>query len=102
MAITYENEVITSQSWKQDRVCDPNFHHCDRNPAALIDTYVNKHGNWEVVEAFIDFLHSDSVQQAFAKNGYRPADEALLQEFASQYPPVEDLGDYLSWWLGQD
>jgi sulfate/thiosulfate transport system substrate-binding protein len=101
VAITYENEVITSQrAGNKIEYVIPTSTIVIENPAALIDTYVDKHGNRQVVEAFIDFLHSDPVQQAFAKNGYRPADEALLQEFTSQYPPVEDLWviTYLGGW----
>ena len=101
VAITYENEVITSQrAGNKIEYVIPTSTIVIENPAALIDTYVNKHGNREVVEAFIDFLHSDPVQQAFARNGYRPADEVLLQEFTNQYSPVEDLWEitYLGGW----
>ena len=36
------------------------------NPVALIDSYVDKHGNREAVEAFVEFLFTPEAQRIFA------------------------------------
>jgi len=42
------------------------------NPAAIVDANVDRHGNREVVEAFVQFLWSDEAQGYFADYGFRP------------------------------
>jgi len=57
VAITYENEVLVAQKAGQAmELVIPSSTILIENPIALIDTYVDKHGNREVVEAFIRTL----------------------------------------------
>ena len=61
------------------------------SPIALVDTYVNKHGNRKVVEGFITYLLGPDAQKVFAATGNRSVDKSVAQATASQYPPVHDL-----------
>ena len=92
VAITYENEVLVAQQAgeKMDLVI-PTSTILIENPVALIDTYVDKHGNREVVEAFINYLFTPEAQKVFAQYGLRSIDENVAKETASQYPAVADL-----------
>jgi sulfate/thiosulfate transport system substrate-binding protein len=92
VAITYENEVLVAQQAgeKMDLVI-PASTILIENPVALVDSYVDKHGNRKPVEAFIDFLFTPEAQKIFAETGLRSLDETVAKETASQYPPVQDL-----------
>jgi sulfate/thiosulfate transport system substrate-binding protein len=92
VAITYENEVLVAQQAgeKMDMVI-PSSTILIENPVALVDSYVDKHGNRKAVEAFIDFLFTPEAQKIFAETGLRSVDETVAKETASQYPPVQDL-----------
>lgn len=92
VAITYENEVLVGQAAGQTyEYVIPRSTILIENPVALVDSYVDKHGTREVAEAFRDFLWTPEAQRIFAKHGLRSVDEAIAQESAAQYPPVEDL-----------
>lgn len=94
VAITYENEIFAARlAGSEVDVVYPRSTILIENPIALIDEYVNKHGNREAVEAFIDFLYTPEAQRIFANHGFRPvvpevaAEEAIVEQF----PVVEDL-----------
>jgi sulfate/thiosulfate transport system substrate-binding protein len=92
VAITYENEVLVGQQAGQTyEYVIPTSTILIENPAALVDTYVDKHGTREVAEAFLEFLITPEVQRIFAKYGLRPVDPTIAEEVAEQYPPVTDL-----------
>ncbi len=92
VAITYENEVLVGQQAGQTyELVIPRSTLLIENPIALIDGYVDKHGNREVVEAFIDFCFTQEAQIIFANHGLRSPDPQVAQTTEAQYPPVEDL-----------
>lgn len=92
VAITYENEVLVGQAFGQNyELVIPRSTLLIENPIALIDGYVDKHDNREVVEAFIDFCFTQEAQMIFAKHGLRSPDPQVAQATQEQYPPVEDL-----------
>lgn len=92
VAITYENEVLVSrQSGQQMDMVIPKSSILIENPIALIDTYVDKHGNRKAVEAFIEFLYTPEAQKVFAEYGLRSIDEQVAKETADRYPAVADL-----------
>ncbi len=101
VAITYENEVLVSQAAGKDiELVIPQSTILIENPIALVDTYVDQHGNREVVEAFIEFLFTPEAQQIFAENGLRSVDENVAQETANKYPPVAGqftIADFGGW-----
>ncbi len=99
--ITYENEIMVAQAagQKYDYVI-PKSTILIENPAAVVDTYVEKHGNTDLANAFVTYLGSPEVQRAFANTGYRPVDDQVAKEFTQKFPPVTDLftvGDMGGW-----
>lgn len=92
--INYENEIVLAQEKgvKVNYVI-PDVNISIDNPVAIVDKNVDKHGNREVVEAFIQYLFTPEAQTEFAKVGFRPVDEtvAKTKEFADKYPPVKIL-----------
>lgn len=91
VAITYENEVLVAQqAGKEMDLVIPRSSILIENPVALIDTYVDQHGNRAAVEAFIAFLWTPEVQKIFAEYGLRSVDENVAKETAAQYPALQD------------
>lgn len=92
VAITYENEVLVARMQGQDyELVIPRSTILIENPVALVDAYVDKHGNRAAVEAFVQFLFTEQAQQIFAEHGLRSVNPKVAQATAAQYPPVEDL-----------
>jgi sulfate transport system substrate-binding protein len=93
VAITYENEVLVGQAAGQDyELVIPRSTILIENPVAVIDTYVDKHGNRKLSEAFVAFLFTPEAQKIFADTGgLRSVDPEVAKETSSKYPPVEDL-----------
>jgi sulfate/thiosulfate transport system substrate-binding protein len=92
VAITYENEVLVGLlSGDYYELVIPTSTILIENPVALVDVYVDKHGNRAVVEAFLDFLFTHEAQMVFARYGLRSPDPQVAAGTAEQYPPVPDL-----------
>lgn len=93
--INYENEIVLAQDkgLKVNYII-PDVNISIDNPIAIVDKNVDKHGNREVVEAFVKYLFTPEAQQEFAKVGFCPIDETIAksQEFVDKYPPVKTLG----------
>jgi sulfate transport system substrate-binding protein len=99
--VTYENEALLRQKMGKDfPFAIPRATLLIENPVALLDKNVDKHKNREVAEAFIKFLYTKEAQRSFARYGFRPVDEDVLQEFKATYPVPEYLFtvDYLGGW----
>jgi sulfate/thiosulfate transport system substrate-binding protein len=101
--INYENEIILAQQkgQKADFVI-PAVNISIDNPIAVVDRNVDKHGNREVAEAFVQFLFTPTAQQEFAKVGFRPVHESVARtkEFSAKYPTVKNLAtvqEYGDW-----
>jgi len=92
VAITYENEVLVGLlSGDYYELIIPSSTILIENPIAVVDAYVDKHGNREAVEAFVDFLFTEEAQRIFAHYGLRSPDPEVAAATAEQYPPVDDL-----------
>ncbi len=90
--INYENEVLlAAQQGKPLPYVIPKNNISIDNPIAVVDSNVDKHGTREIAEAFVQFLFTPESQRTFAEVGFRPVDESVAEEFAAQYPPVENL-----------
>ena len=99
--LTYENEALLRQKQGKDfPFIIPDATLLIENPVALIDKNVEKHGNREVAEAFINFLFEKEAQRSFAEYGFRPVDETIMSEYAEKYPVPPMLFDisYLGGW----
>jgi len=99
--LTYENEVLLRK--KQGKAMPyiiPDATISIENPIALVDKNIEKHGNRQVAEAFVEFVKQPLAQRAFARYGFRPVDQGVAAEFASEYPQPSALFDitYLGGW----
>ena len=101
--VNYENEVlfIESKGFKAPYILPPNNLSID-NPIAIIDRNVEKHGNREVVEAFMQYLFSAEAQIEFAKAGFRPIESTISNtpENLNRFPKIPNLAtiqDFQSW-----
>jgi sulfate/thiosulfate-binding protein len=99
--ITYENELVARiQTGKKYVEVIPQYTTSIENPVAIIDKYVDKHGNRAAVQAFYDYLFSADAQKVFADKGFR----SVLPEVAKQYeknyttPPGLFNIEYLGGW----
>jgi sulfate transport system substrate-binding protein len=73
VSITYENQYYAGQALGDDfTIIYPSSTLLIENPIALVDTYVDKHGNRQAVEGFINFLYRPDIQAIFAEGGFRP------------------------------
>lgn len=99
--LTYENEAMLRrlQGRNMDYIV-PDATILIENPIAVIDANVEKHGNREVAEAFVEFVLRPESQRSFAGYGFRPVDDAVAAEFADTYPQPKYLFDigYLGGW----
>lgn len=90
--INYENEVILAKLNGQELPYSiPDTNISIDNPIAVVDANVDKHGTREVAEAFVEFLFTPEAQREFAKVGFRPANESVAEEFADQFPKINNL-----------
>jgi sulfate transport system substrate-binding protein len=91
--INYENEVILAQQKGENLpyVVPTDYNISIDAPIAVVDANVDKHKTRKVAEAFVQFLFTPEAQREFAKVGFRPVNDSLLQEFAGQYPKVKNL-----------
>lgn len=99
--VTYENELLAriAKGVPYDIVI-PQDTILIENPAAVIDTNVDKHGTREVAEAFVDYLYSEEAQTVLMDYGFRPANEALASAAEAQFTVPQGLFDidYLGGW----
>lgn len=56
---------------------------------AVVDQVVDKKGTRTVAEAYLKYLYSEQAQRIAGKHFYRPTDEKVKAEFASQFPKLE-------------
>lgn len=99
--VTYENELLArmAKGAAYDLVV-PDDTILIENPAAVVDSYVDKHGTRKVAEAFLQYLYTPEAQEIFAQNGFRPVDQNVFNKHKQQYPTPPGLFDiqYLGGW----
>jgi sulfate/thiosulfate transport system substrate-binding protein len=90
--INYENEVIlAAQQGQALPYVIPQDNISIDNPVAVVDSYVDERGTREVAEAFVAFLFTPEAQREFAKVGFRPVEASVVEEFADDFPKVNNL-----------
>lgn len=103
--VTYENEILlrTKQGRQMEYVI-PEATILIENPIAVIDRNVEKHGNREVVEAFVNFVLTKESQRALAEYGFRSVNDEVNREYADKFPQPKYLFDinYLGGWKAVD
>ena len=99
--LTYENEALLRQKQgKEFSIIVPDETILIENPIAVVDVNVDRHGNREVAEAFVQFLYSAEAQRSFARYGFRSVNADVAAEFATVFPRPPRLFDirYLGGW----
>lgn len=91
--INYENEAILAEQKGEGLpfIVPQDVNISIDSPVAVVDTNVDKHGTREVAEAFVQFLFTPAAQEEFAKVGFRPVDKTIAQQYAEQYPKINNL-----------
>ncbi len=94
--LTYENEaLLRAKQGVEFPFVIPEATILIENPVAVVDTYADKHGTRASAEAFVEFLHTDTAQRAFAEYGFRSPSETVSQEFRDTYPEPAMLFDIM-------
>jgi len=78
--VTYENELLLRLNRGGDVGLESVVPHRTlliEGPAALIEASVERHGNRELAQAFLDFMRSDEGQAILVKYGFRPLAKPL-------------------------
>ncbi len=97
VALQYENEAIGAQ------IAGEEVEYIVPDSTIKIDTLAaigTDAENPEGAKAFYDWLHTDEAQEIWAENGYRPVNEAILEEHSDKFPippdlfTIEDLGGW--------
>ncbi len=96
--LNYENEIVfANQRGQTLEYVVPDLNISIDTPVAVVDKNVNKHGNRQVVEAFVKYLFTSESQAEFTRLGYRPA---ALSATDPQFPQIKILGtvaEYGGW-----
>ncbi|MCT7968563.1 sulfate ABC transporter substrate-binding protein [Laspinema sp. D1] len=99
--VNYENEMILAGL--NDRPLSylvPQVNIAIENAVAVIDENVDKHGNRELAEAFVQYLFTPEAQSIFARYGFRPVEPTVESNQGDRFPRVntpftiEDLGGW--------
>jgi sulfate transport system substrate-binding protein len=81
--LTYESEALASRAAGQD------IQYVIPRQTMLIELPIavaKESSNEDTAQKFIRFTKSDTAQELFAQNGFRPVNPAILKKYASKYP----------------
>ncbi|VFT50475.1 sulfate-binding protein [Pseudomonas aeruginosa] len=85
----------TRRSWrrrnragKTSRSSVPSISILAEPPVAVVDKVVEKKGTRKVAEAYLQYLYSEEGQRIAAQNFYRPRNQKVAAEFATQFPKL--------------
>jgi sulfate/thiosulfate transport system substrate-binding protein len=96
--LNYENEIIfANQKGQSLEYVVPDLNISIDTPVAIVDRNVDKHGNREVVEAFVKYLFEPEAQAEFVKVGYRPIDKSISDARFSKLSALGTVAEYGGW-----
>jgi sulfate/thiosulfate transport system substrate-binding protein len=96
--LNYENEIIfANQRGQTLEYVVPDLNISIDTPVAMIDRNVDRHGNREVVEAFVKYLFEPEAQAEFVKVGYRPMDQTTVDPRFKPVPMLSTVAEYGGW-----
>lgn len=91
--ISWENEALlaTRELNNKDEyeIIVPSMSIVAEPPVAVVDSVVDKKGTRQVAEAYLQYLYSDRGQDIAARNYYRPRNESIAKEYASQFSEID-------------
>ena len=100
--IAWENEAYLSmQEYPGEyEMVTPSVSILAQPSVAVVDKNAKKHGTEEAAAAYLEYLYSEEAQRLAGEHYYRPSDEGVLQEFASQFDldmnlvTIDDFGGW--------
>ncbi len=99
--VTYENELLPRvKSQRPYEIIIPEETVWIENPAAVVDTYADRHNVRDLADAFVAFLHGSEAQAAFLELGFRPLDRGASASAPATRPQparlftIADLGGW--------
>jgi len=96
--VTYENELLPRvKSGRPYEIIVPAETVWIENPAAVVDTYADRHKTKDLAEAFVAFLHGPEAQAAFIELGFRPLDRGAQATALPQPPRLFTIADLGGW-----
>lgn len=68
-------------------------------PVAVVDQVVDKNGNRELAEAYLNFLYTEEGQTLAAEHYYRPTLASVAVQFKDRFPEMEllTIADFGGW-----
>jgi sulfate/thiosulfate-binding protein len=89
--LTWENEAIreVAESKGDLEVVYPQVSILAEPSVTWVDANVEKHKSEFAAKAYLAYLFTDSAQEIFAKNGYRPINEAILNKYRDRLPNIQ-------------
>ena len=88
--LTWENEAIreVAESHGKLQIVYPPVSILAEPSVAWVDANVARNGTGAIARAYLEFLFSPPAQEAIARLGYRPYDQAALWRSAQVFPPI--------------
>jgi sulfate/thiosulfate transport system substrate-binding protein len=88
--LTWENEALreVGESKGELEIVYPPVSILAEPSVAWVDTNVEKHKSEAAARAYLEFLYTDVAQELFARNGYRPVNETILQKHRKRLPYI--------------
>ena len=89
--LTWENEALreVAESKGELEVVYPPVSILAEPSVTWVDVNVEKHKSEFAAKAYLAYLFTDAAQEIFAKNGYRPINEAILKKHQDRLPNIE-------------
>ena len=85
--LAWENEAIATVSEYPDEyeIISPSVSILAQPSVAIVDENAKKNGTEEVAKDYLHYLYTEEAQRIIGKNGYRPSNETVLNEFADKF-----------------
>ena len=89
--LTWENEALreVADSKGELEVVYPPISILAEPSVTWVDVNVERHKSEFAAKAYLAYLFTDAAQEIFAKDGYRPINEAILKKYQDRLPKIE-------------
>ncbi len=100
--IAWENEAIATLAQYPDdyEIVSPSISILAQPSVAIVDENAKKNGTEELAKDYLEYLYTDEAQKIIGKNGYRPSNEKILNEYKDKFDLEMDLcsiNDFGGW-----
>ena len=89
--LTFESEaklILANFGADQYEIVIPSITVRADNPVAVVEKVAAKKGDTALALAYLRFHYSPAAQDILIRNGLRPADPAVVQKHAAEFPPL--------------